>query len=239
MKKKFIIILFAFLFVSCAEREDVMVTKALDISAQRLMESLTAKLDEGKIDTQKPIAVLFVEGVDGRWGSEARDNLEKHLIKTGKFNVVNPPSEEELKKIIDVANFQLAYKDFFDRKFTIKLGKLIPPKQAIVGEIKWLKKTTTGVSLSLDAMTIDLEEGYRAWRDDAEASYKARKPILFRVAVFVLLSVLVFVGAFCARELTGRRFSGVIYIVAFGVLVVIFYFVLYDYVFDYFRGVSQ
>jgi len=226
MRKILIIILFAFLFVSCAEREDVMVTKALDISAQKLMESLMAVPDEGNIDTQKPISVIFVEGVDGRWGSEAMDKLEKHLIKTGKFKVVTPPSEEELKKLIDVVGPQIRYSDFFDQKLVIRLGKLIPPRLAIVGEIKWLKKTTTGVSLSLDAMMIDLEKGNRPWRDDAEANYKDLKIVLLRVAVFILICIVVFVAAIFLNELTARRFSAVIYGIAFVVLVVIFYFML-------------
>jgi curli biogenesis system outer membrane secretion channel CsgG len=236
MRKVFPIVLLMLLLPSCGEREGVMASKALDASARKLMESLTATLSVGRIDTQRPISVLFVEGMDGRFGEEARDKLEKYLIKTGRFNVVTPPSKRELENIMDVAEGMLKYETFFDPQFAIRLGKLISPKQAIVGKIKWIKRTSTGVTLSLDGMLIDLERGYRRWRDDAEVSYKDPRPVLLRVAGFAFVSILVFIGFRGLNDFTGGRFPVIIYTFFLVILVMIFYFMLYDYLFDYFKG---
>ena len=236
MKKILFVFILISLLPSCGEREEVMVSKALDVSAQKLIESLTSALSGGKIDTQRPISVLFVEGMDGRFGAEARDKLEKYLIKTGWFNVVTPPSERELEAILDIASGSLRYEVFFDPKFAVRLGKLIPPKQVMVGKIGWIKRTSTGVTLSLDGMLVDLERGYRRWRDEVEASYKDSRPVLLRVAGFGFISILVFIGFRGLNEYTGRRFPIVIYALFLAVLAMAFYFMLYDYLFDYLKG---
>jgi len=235
MRRAAFIIAFLSLLASCGGRKEVLVSKALDIAAEKLISSLMKAIDAGEVEPGRPTSVLFVEGADGRYGAEARDKLEKYLIKTG-FNVVTPPSQRELEAILDMAKGSLSYEVFFDPALAVKLGKLIPPRQALVGRVKWVRRTRTGVMLALDGLLIDLERGNRLWRDDVEVRYRDSRPVLLRAACFLIISTFIFIGFRGLNDLTGARFPVVIYLLFLAALAVIFYFTLYDYLVDYLTG---
>ncbi len=211
--------------VGCGgDRSAVFYDRACQKAAEKLAESLTNDPDVPK---SQRIAVVKIDNdeIDRNEKDWLRENLLIALNKQNVNLIGMMEEHSEMDEVLEAHDIQIKYNDFYDHKFLVRLGKLIPPRAILVLKIQPIVKDKNKSELIFYGKLLDLELGKMTWADKYHSISESQKR---NVVIFVAIVVLSAIACFLLMLITGL--SAPLIVITVIIDLIAFYLLLFDYV---------